>query len=351
MVKEQVRFPKKESIKFCLVGSGKILTSFAKMLLDNNFPSPILVTWKKSLHQRDFSLLTGNNNYENMFDFAENNKLNLIEANNINDISLIKELKREGVNVIFSISSRWIFREKIISSFEGLTINIHGGYLPRDKGSVIYSKLLNNSPELGATIHLISPEVDAGPILFRVKKNVKINTLSIDEVTKIIQKLSINLLKKFLTKLENNEPCISTLQNNDEGIYMPQLYTEINGYIDWKWKLRHIESFIRAFGRPMPGAMTFYKNKKIKILDAYTEESSIEFHPLYFGRIVSINQKGYARIATEDGYLIITKIEYDNSELLPEEILRAPNVLHTPIDLLEQARVLNKSSLEMEPPS
>jgi methionyl-tRNA formyltransferase len=349
VVGESIMFPKKESARFCLVGSGKVLTSFAKMLLENDFDPPVLVTWKKSLHERDFHLLKGNSNYENIFEFAADNNLCLIQTKNINDQSLIEELKSKNVNIIFSISSRWIFRQPIIDAFNGLAINIHGGYLPRDRGSVVYSKILNGATELGVTIHLMSLSVDAGHVLFRVKKNIDISSFSIDKITAVIQKLSTDLLNKFLHKLSQGNALDCSPQNNNDGIYMPQPYTELNGFIDWKWKLRHIESFIRAFGRPMPGAATFYKDKKIKVLEAFCENIDFEFHPLYLGRIVNITHAGFAKIVTEDGLLVITKIEYDGREMLPKELLKAPNILYTPSDVLEKARLENISSLQMSP--
>jgi methionyl-tRNA formyltransferase len=351
MVKETIAFPKHDVAKFCLVGSGKVLTSFAKMLLDNDFTPPILVTWDKRLHERDFKLLEGNNNYENIFNFAEKNNLDLIQADNINDPSIIEELKRKGVNVVFSISSRWIFREIIIDAFKGLVLNIHAGYLPRDRGSVVYSKILNKISELGVTIHCITPQVDAGPILMRVKKSIEVNNPTIDEITSVNIGLSNDLLEQFLDRIINHEVFIPETQDIDSGIYMPQPYTEINGFIDWKWKVQHIESFIRAFGHPMPGAATFYKNREIKILESFIENIDIEFHPLYFGRIVNITQEGFAKIATQGGLLVVTKIMVDGCEIIPGEQLKAPNVLYTPFDVLERARIEDKNSLQMLPPA
>lgn len=351
MVKEPISFPGQYCAKFCLVGSGIVLTSFAKMLLDNDFTPPVLVTWDKRLHERDFKLLTGNDNYENIFNFAEQNDLDLIQADNINDPLIIDELKAKGVNVVFSISSRWIFREVIIDAFEGLVLNIHAGYLPRDRGSVVYSKILNKISELGVTIHCITPQVDAGPILMRVRKSIEVNNPTIDEITAVNIALSIDLLEKFLARIMNREDFIPETQDIDSGIYMPQPYTEINGFIDWKWEVQHIESFIRAFGRPMPGAATFYKSKEIKILESFIENIDIEFHPLYFGRIVNITKEGFAKVATQGGLLVITKIVLDGCEIIPGEQLKAPHVLYTPFDVLERARIEDKSSLQMLPPA
>lgn len=351
MVGDSIILPKKNRAKFCLVGSGKVLALFAKMLLDNNFPSPILVTWKKTFHQRDIQLLSNNKNYVNIFDFAEKNNLDLLEVDDINNKSVIKELKVKDVNIIFSISSRWILSEGIINAFNGLVLNVHAGFLPRDRGCVVYSKILNRVMELGVTIHVITPKVDAGPILMRVEKNIEIDNPTIDEITSINIDLSKAILTDFIDKVINQETFIQESQDINSGIYIPQPYTEINGFIDWRWKLKHIESFIRAFGSPMPGAMTYYKNNLIKILESYTENINIEFHPIYFGRIVNITQEGFAKVATQDGLLVVTKIKFKGLEILPDKHLKAPNILHTPSDILEKARIETRNSLSMHPPS
>ena len=85
------------------------------------------------------------------------------------------------------------------------------------------------------------------------------------------------------------------------------------------------------------------------MLEAFCENIDFEFHPLYFGRIVNITNLGYAKIATEDGLLVITKIEFDGCEILPNELLKAPNILYTPSDVLEKARIESKPSLQMAP--
>ena len=343
MVKKNLSLPSKDKIKFCLVGSGKVLTSFARILLDNNFPSPILLTWKKSAHKRDIELLSGNENYEN--------KLDILETKNINDSKVINLLKTKGVNAIFSISSRWIFRDNIIDSFNGFVFNIHAGFLPRDRGSVVCSKILNNAKKLGVTIHIITNDVDAGPIISQKTLTLKNKSPSIDLLTSKNIELSLVLLKSFVAQIIQNKNFTLIPQEIDLGIYMPQPYTEINGFIDWSWKSEHIDSFIRAFGRPMPGAMSFYETKKIVILESYVEEIDINFHPLYFGRIVNITNKGFAKVVTQNGLIVITKINFDGVDCLPSQHLRTPNILYTPSEILEKARISNNSSLSMLPPS
>ena len=47
----------KDELKFCIVGSGITCTVFADLLRKYQLPDPIFITWKKSLHKRDKSIL------------------------------------------------------------------------------------------------------------------------------------------------------------------------------------------------------------------------------------------------------------------------------------------------------
>ena len=59
----------------------------------------------------------------------------------------------------------------------------------------------------------------------------------------------------------------------------------------------------------------------------------------------------FAKIATQGGLLVVTKIMVDGCEIIPGEQLKAPNVLYTPFDVLERARIEDKNSLQMLPPA
>jgi hypothetical protein len=78
-------FPKKEDCRFCLVGSGKVLAKFSKLLIDHGFCKPIIVTWSIALHRRDKTLLKNNDNYVDIFEFSKLNNIELMEVENINN--------------------------------------------------------------------------------------------------------------------------------------------------------------------------------------------------------------------------------------------------------------------------
>ena len=342
----------KSKIKFCLVGSGKLCIEFTKMLIESGFPKPIIATWPKSLHKRDQVIMKNNQNYGDIFSFSEKNKIEIIETDNINYSDTINYLKEKKVNVIFSIKSRWIIKKELIKHFNGRVINIHQGYLPYERGSVTYSKIMNKIENAGVTIHLISSTVDGGSILYQSKKKIGEKRPSIDLLNTINYKLSISLLKKFINDLLEQNQIDEVRQDNNKSIFMPQFYTEINGAIDWRWNADEIDCFIRAFGPPMPGAFSFYKGKKISILEAQIEKTQKKFHPYFNGRIVTINDDGSIRIITDSNFLIISLIKYGKYEGTPDKIIRMNSTafLNTPLEILEKARTVFKSSLKMPPP-
>jgi methionyl-tRNA formyltransferase len=343
-----MKFPKKEECRFCLVGSGKVLAEFSKSLIHNGFNKPLIVTWNSDLHRRDRDLLKNNDNYIDIFKFSNLNNIEVMEVENINDKDVIKILKSKKINIIFSISSRWIFNKHLISSFKGSTLNIHAGYLPKERGSVVYPKILNNVKTAGVTIHLIVPEIDAGPILFKKQQQIGMERPTIDFLTKKNIQISLELLGELLESIAHDVEIKEQSQDSGQGFFMPQPYTEVNGFIDWSWSVTHIESFIRAFGRPMPGSATFYKDDKIRILDAYIEDCEIEIHPLYYGRVVNVTKEGYVKVAANGGLIVIVKIKYNDKSISPGSVLKISNILYTPYKILENARIKSVLSLDMK---
>jgi len=341
----------KEKIRFGLIGAGKLICDFSRMLIKRGFPNPIIITYKRSIHQRDQILLQGNRNYEDVFEFCETMGIKLIEAENVNDDIIIEQLVSANVNIVFSMKSRWIIKKRFIEIFKGNVINIHQGNLPFERGGTTASqRILNDVKKVGVTIHVITPNIDAGAILYKETTDLKLSRPTQDDMNDVNMSLSIKVLVQLLDDLENCREIKESFQDNDKAIYLPQLYTELNGAIDWSWTAEEIERFVRTFGPPFPGAFTFYDGKKISILKSYVEKSSIKFHPFYAGRIIGKKSDGSVKIATIEDILVVTDIVLDYKEYLPRKKLRISRILYTPYDILMKAKTDTKLSLDMKPP-
>ena len=248
-----------------LVGAGKLICDFIRLLSNKGFPKPIVFTHKKALHKRDQILLKGTKNYKNIFDFCSENNIQLFELENINDSSSISLLKSEKISYLISISARWIFGDELIRRFGSNLLNIHHGDLPSERGSTTAShRIMNGKNSAGVTMHIIEKGIDSGPILYKENEAISNERPTHDDMNDLHTKLSLHVVNRFINDLISQKPLKPISQNQFDSFYLPQLYTELNGAINWSWTADQIDKFVRAFGQPFPGAYTFYGEKKSK---------------------------------------------------------------------------------------
>lgn len=336
----EMRLPKKEDIKFALLGSGAHLCSLAEMLIKRNFQKPVIVTHPKSQHSRDKVLLKKSDVYEDVFEIAKKYSLEIFETETVNDSDLIKKLIDLGVNACFSLSCRSIIKSDFINAFDRRIFNIHPSLLPKERGGGTHSyRIMNNVKTVAVTIHILDEGIDSGDVVFQKKKEIAIKYPYPSDYEKETQILYKELLSKFLDTIEKGETFKLFPQDNDEGTYLPRLYTELNGAIDWGWEDEEIERFIRAFGDPYPGAFTFIDDKLIRILKARLESSEIAFHPFVKGKIIAVLSNGNVKVALRNHVLIIEEIIYENKTCKPSEICKTKNTFFTPREFLDNAKL------------
>jgi len=337
--------------KFGLIGAGKLVCEFIRLLVKNNFPRPVVFTHKKSIHARDKILLSGNRNYENIFEFCSANNVKLIELKDVNDSESLSLIKSENLHYLFSISSRWIIKEPLIKQFNSNLINIHAGDLPTERGGTTAShRIMNGNNHVGVSLHIIEKGIDSGPLLYKEVAQIRKKRPNQDDMNDIHIKLSLKILNDFIDDLILGKSPKPKMQNQADAFYLPQLYTELNGAINWQWNADQVDKFVRAFGSPFPGAFTFYGNDKLHILDGYPKKVKRELHPFYTGRIVGRDEKGGVEIVTAKGLFVITKATFENKNF-PLDKLKVSRILHTPNSILERARVETRTSLKMDLPT
>ena len=71
--------------KFALFGHGFHLCYFVDALIDRGFPTPVIITHPKKLHERDIRLLGDDDAlYRNVFDVADKHNIKILEADSAN---------------------------------------------------------------------------------------------------------------------------------------------------------------------------------------------------------------------------------------------------------------------------
>ena len=295
----------KES-KFALVGHGYALYHLYHEFLKHNLKEPIIITHKKKFHLRDIKESNNNKNlYRDIFELEEKTKVHYVS--DINSQQVLDILKVNKVTHIFSISSRFIFKDRILNKFKNKIFNIHGTLLPEERGSGTYTyRIMNKKYFCAATIHIIEKNLDKGNIILQSKKKkISKKSLPIDFIINT-NKVYIDLIKKFSKIISNKKKINIKIQKEVNASYLPRFYTDRMGAINFQMDGRFIESFIKSCSKPYSGAfcyINYNKPLKIKIFNAKFIKGHSQ-HPFLFGKIYHQNKK-QIKVIVKNGFLLI----------------------------------------------
>ena len=139
------------------------------------------------------------------------------------------------------ISSNWIFTKKLINQFKGRFINIHRSYLPFFRGCASISWMfMQGNFESGYSFHLMTPSIDAGPILASGKLYYTKEIPSMGEAYIKLEKKIVEEFKIFITAIKERKVLKLENQNEEMSTYFPRLNQKIHAYIDWMWSAEDI---------------------------------------------------------------------------------------------------------------
>jgi len=329
-----------KKLKFALFGHGFHLCYLAKALIKNGFEKPVIITHPKLLHERDRSQLTDPKLYEYLFDVANDYHLTVLEAEKVDQPSVLNFLAENKCDVGFSLSCRSIIGKKVIDFFDGKIFNIHPAYLPKERGGGIFSwRILNNIKEISATIHYLDEGIDTGNIVLQEKGILEKKYPKPYDYLVATNDMYQKLINEFIKELSSILSSSGTIQLNADSTYFPRLYTELNGAIDWSWDGDIVERTIRAFSDPYPGSFTYLKDQKMHIPEAMFEKHEHQMHPLLYGKIIRLNENGHAHVVVRDGFVIVPKIkDLEGRVMVPGQIINLPSQFYTPHQALEEAK-------------
>ena len=138
----------------------------------------------KGDHPGNPKLVVSNNINAEGLVYAEKNAIEtlVINTETNQDDSVFEEktlyvLKKKNIDVICLAGFMKILSENFIKSFSKPILNIHPSLLPSFRGLNTYQRALNAGCLIhGATVHLITNEVDQGPILGQVLIKIRENS-------------------------------------------------------------------------------------------------------------------------------------------------------------------------------
>ena len=158
---------------------------------------------KKSRYK--ICLIISNNSKAKGLNYAKKYNINkkIIHYENITNAekTILKELKRNSIDLVCLAGFMKILSAKLIKKFKGKIINIHPSLLPKYKGLNTHQKAIDNKEKYsGCTVHYVNSKLDSGKIIIQKKVKILKNDTS-EKLAKRILKQEHILYPKALNKI------------------------------------------------------------------------------------------------------------------------------------------------------
>lgn len=183
------------------------------------------------------------------------------------------------------------------------SLNVHASLLPKYRGAApIQRAIMAGDKITGVTIMQMDEGMDTGPILLQVPHPI----LPSDEAGTLHDRLALlgaQALGQALEKLHAGRLHPED-QLHPNATYAPPIQKE-EGLIHWGRPAAELHNLIRALS-PQPGAYTFCKGARIKILKAAPVEDEKPVQPP--GAILGFEEEAI-RLATGSGSILVWELQ------------------------------------------
>ena len=194
-----------------------------------------------------------------------------------NKISLNKSL---SCDYLISIFSNLIIKEKYLKMFKFGCFNFHPAILPFYPGvNPISGMIFNGEKNIGVTLHKMTKKIEGGNIILSKKTRIT-QDYNLIQCMKKIEKLTLNILDKFILMIKNNKKLKEQLNNDKKKKKFPKTIPN-NGKLNFKWNFTYFKrNFNAGYAGPYKstwGKIYFlYSRKKKFINNFYLTEKTIK---------------------------------------------------------------------------
>lgn len=315
-----------EEIRVCLIGYHGALFNLAEVFRGNGIDIACIVTHidDRAGKQEPEATLSRSGLFEPMSKIADVAGAPLLYVEDPNAPEAIAAIKETGANVAFSISAP-IIKAAFLEYFDGWVFNLHGSRHYRGRAGLSWN-ILNGVADDSVVLHWIDLGIDTGDAVSEVPYAWPENPYPID-LFRAQRKAYGDLAETWIKFARNGG--IPKIGQDSTRVYLPSLYTDEDGWIDWNRPAAEAERVIRAFGWPYAGASSYMqgasrKTKQlVRIARAHVAESPAPaLHWLANGSVLSASRKRGVDVACGGGVIHIESLRDRDDEVPAGEIIR-----------------------------
>ncbi len=199
--------------------------------------------------------------------------LSVLTPLNLNEDDFMQQYKSFNPEVNVVIAYGRLMPDWLIDYPKHGTINAHASLLPRWRGAApIRRAIMAGDKKSGVTIQHVVQELDAGDIALREEVDILPDDNN-QTLSEKLAKLSAKLLVQALDLIKNDN--MPKIKQDDALVTYAEKITKDDLKLDFNLPAEELLNKIRALA-PKPGAYTFFKGKRLKILKAKIAENSAE---------------------------------------------------------------------------
>lgn len=227
----------------------------------------------------------------------------------INKPEYIQMAKESRADVGISVNWLTMVGQEMIDQFPHGIINAHAGDLPRYRGNAVpVWAIMAGEKEVVITLHQMTPQLDAGPVLLKRTCMLAPDTY-IFEVLKFLDENIPDMFAEAVAGLESGR-IIPQPQPDDPSLSLrcfPRLPRDCR--IDWRKPAEEIAHLVRASAEPFAGAFTHRGSEKLVVWRARPGRLPYPYMGCE-GQVVSRSHPaGDVAVLTGDGILVLEELE------------------------------------------
>jgi len=224
------------------------------------------------------------------------------------DEKIYTELKKENPDLIIVVGYGKILPSYFLTLPRIISIGIHPSLLPYYRGAApIQRVLLEGERYTGVSIFKLDEKIDCGPLIVQKKIAIEREDDYFSLFSKLVN-LAIEGLEEAIHLIKEDK--LLFFPQKGKVSYAPKIKKE-EAKIDWNLSAEKIYNLIRAL-KKWPGGYTFYKGRRIKIIEAEIISQESKGVP---SQIVNWEKEGID-VATGRGILRIRKIQPEGKRVM-----------------------------------
>jgi len=201
--------------------------------------------------------------------FAERHALPVLQPARLKDVTFLEALKNLQSDLGVVAAYGKILTDEVLQAPRLGLINVHASLLPKYRGAApIHRAVMAGEVETGVTIMRVVKALDAGPMLSKVTRPIRMDETSSD-VEKDLAQIGARALVAAADALA--EGTLNELaQDDSEATYAPKI-EKSDGLVDWSRPARDIHNQIRGL-YPWPHAYADLDGERTILLQSAIED-------------------------------------------------------------------------------